>query len=457
MVERGGSWGGRAACALVVLALLGACGRTEAPAPTPSHPRVLLVGLDGASPRVVEPLIAQGRLPTLAGIAEQGASGTLRSFLPLYSPRVWTTVATGKDPAKHGIKAFVRIDEAGGRHIYLSSDRTTHALWNIVSDAGMRVGVVNWWTTQPPERINGVMVTDHLFPEVREERQAFLRATLDAADTAPVHPADWLARVEDLTNEDERLTDVENPFTRADAFPAWVDTDFLSYRFRFDETIARIALAIEDELHPELLMVLLPGVDKVSHMIWGALEPDDELPPGTRFTAEQKAYAAEALYRVYEQADGLVGRLAQNLAADDLVIVLSDHGFHVGGAMGRLTGLHKDKRARDAVLFARGRGIPAGAGTDGTTVRDVTPTVLAWLGLPLGRDMDGHPAAFLDLPPPATIATHDTTPIERVGEATPDVQESLVEELRVLGYLDEPQEAGPESAPKPSPRPAETP
>lgn len=438
---------------LLFLLLPFACG-----APTQERPpRALIVGIDGASPRVVRALLDQGRLPNLARIAQQGASGTLLSYLPLYSPRIWTTVATGKEPAKHGIIGFVRVDGQGGRHLYLSSDRKTHALWNIVSDAGMRVGVVNWWTTHPPERVNGVIITDHLFPEVREERQAFLRATLDAADTAPVHPASWLERVQELSREDERLTDVPNPFLQADRFPAWVDVPFLDYRFRFDETITRLSLAVEEQLHPELMLVLLPGVDKISHFIWGALEPAEELPPGTRFDPEQQAYAAEALYRVYQQADGLVGRLMQYLGPQDLVLVLSDHGFHVGGAMGRLTGLHKDKRAREGILFARGRGIAPGSTTAGTNVKDVTPTVLAWLGLPVGEDMDGRPAPFLEPQTPVTtIATWDVAPVERVGEAMPEVEKSLVRELEALGYLDVPPAPG-ESAPKPEGPPAETP
>jgi len=400
-------------------------------------PRVLIVGIDGASPRVVEHLLAEGRLPHLARIAREGASGKLRSIQPMYSPRVWTTVATGKLPAKHGIAGFVRVDESGERHIFQSGDRRSHALWNIASDAGMSVEVVNWWTTHPPEVIDGVMVTDHLFPEVRDERQAFMRATLDAADAVPVHPASWLERVEGLRDADTRLTEVPDPFTEPERFPGWVDAEFLSYRFRFDETIARIALEIAEQEKPRIVMVLLPGVDKISHFIWGALEPPDELPPGTRFTPEQQAYASEALYRVYEQADALVGRLAASFGPDDLVLALSDHGFHVGGAMGALTGLHKDKRAIDGVIFARGRGIAPGSRAEPVHVKDLTPSVLAWLGLPVGLDMDGRPAGFLDLPPPATVASHDRGPIERVGQAIPAVEERLVEELEALGYLEE--------------------
>lgn len=395
-----------------------------------------MVGIDGASPRVVEPMLESGRLPTLAEIGRTGVYGRLRSFLPLYSPRVWTSVATGKTPKKHGIRGFVEVKEDGGRRVYQSSDRMAHALWNIASDAGLTVAVVNWWTTQPPERLHGVMVTDHLFPEVREEREEFMRARID--DSAPpVYPVEWLPRVQAIVAEDERLTELDDPFEDRQGLPGWVNAEFLSKRFRFDETITRIALDIEQELEPDLMMVLLPGIDKVSHFLWGALEPDEQTPPGLRFTPEEKRRAAEAIRRFYTYTDALIGRLVERYSPDDLVIVLSDHGFHGGGALGRLTGLHKDRRAIEAVLFARGPGLPAGGEAGEVTVNDITPTILAWLGLPVGDDMDGRPAPVLATGPVRHIASHDTKPIERVGTAASEVEESLVRELETLGYLRE--------------------
>ena len=122
----------------------------------------------------------------------------------------------------------------------------------------------------------------------------------------------------------------------------------------------------------------------------------------------------------------------------DLVLVLSDHGFHAGSKLGRLTGLHKDRRAEEAVIFARGPGIAPGSPAGEVTVNDVTPSVLAWLGLPLGADMDGRPAPFLAVAAPARVATWDTRPIERVGASAPGVEARVLEELESLGYLESP-------------------
>ena len=87
-------------------------------------------------------------------------------------------------------------------------------------------------------------------------------------------------------------------------------------------------------------------------------------------------------------------------------------------------------------MFARGRAIRAGESVWGMSIYDVTPTVLAWLGIPAGRDMQGRPARFLDSEPPPPVATHDVGPIERLGGESPEVEDAIVEQLRELGYVE---------------------
>ena len=101
------------------------------------------------------------------------------------------------------------------------------------------------------------------------------------------------------------------------------------------------------------------------------------------------------------------------------------------------TGVHDSPAARDGVLFARGPGIAPGSDAGAVTVNDVTPTILTWLGLPVGEDMDGQPAAFLESPRAARIATHDIGPVERITASSSGMEERIVEELRGLGYLEE--------------------
>jgi len=404
--------------------------------------RVLLVGIDGASPRIARPLLAAGRLPNLARIADEGVWGPLQSQLPLASPRIWNTIATGKTPEKHGIRSFVRRD---GDHLelLLSSDRRTHALWNIVSDAGLRVGVVNFWNTYPPERIDGVMVSDHLLPAEVQGRQTVAKA--GAPPPGPlVYPEAWQARVAQALGPGAPLVDAPDPFAHADAFPEWVagghaaegGVSALAQRLREDVAYARIALAIDAAIHPDLLMVLLPGIDRVSHAIWAGVEPPERYPKRLRASPEERAALAEALEAYYAYTDALIGALVARFGPEDLVLVVSDHGFEAGVHLGFLTGAHHSDAAARGVLFARGRGIAPGGSAGAVGVADVAPTVLAWLGLPLGEDMDGRVAGFLRVAAVPRIPTWDTRPVERLPLGASGVETQIVERLRELGYLD---------------------
>jgi len=416
-------------------------------APKKVRGRAIVIGIDGASPRMVFPMIRQGKLPNLAAIAKQGVSGKIRSIKPISSPIIWNTVATGKSPSKHGITAFSRQDEAGAHHLFLSTDRKVHALWNIASEADLSVSVINMWNTYPPESVNGVMVSDHLLARQIEGRRGLTNA--EPVPTGEViYPTAWHGRLQDAINSDEQVAPgFQDPFKDNMDMPRWLTeksprgnlpTQQLSRRYQEDEALARIALEIEAEIRPDITMILLPGVDRISHFLWGFIEPDELYPAGLRAPAANKAEAARTLHYYYQFVDALVGALVASFSRDDLVIVVSDHGFEAGAEMMMLTGVHKGAKAIDGILLARGAGIAPGTRAKGVTVADVTPTVLAWLGFPIAADMDGKVASFISLPSakPKRIATYDDREVERMTTAPSGVEADLVEQLRGLGYLE---------------------
>jgi predicted AlkP superfamily phosphohydrolase/phosphomutase len=404
--------------------------------PPSTRGRVLLVGIDGATLVIAGPMLRAGELPNLQRIAEQGVYGPLRSQLPLSSPRIWTSIATGKGPKSHGILGFAKDDEDGRKRLYASSDRKGQALWNIVSDVGKRVAVVNWWTTYPVETVNGVMVSDHMLAGEVQGRRNLTGASGTA--TGPiVYPDDWEKRLLALAEVMQPVTDVPDPFSDASSFPEWVLPERMSERYRNDERVTRIALEVDRELRPDLLMVFLPGIDRVSHRLWGALEPPADGSEGP-FTPAERDASATALRRYYAFTDALIGELSKSFGPEDLVMVVSDHGFEAGSSMIFLTGDHKTVNALNGVIFASGPDIVPPKDKRPVSVNDVTPTILAWLGLPVGDDMQGRPAPFLavDASQIARVASHDTHPIERLGDAPSGAEESLLDHLRSLGYLE---------------------
>jgi predicted AlkP superfamily pyrophosphatase or phosphodiesterase len=97
--------------------------------PEPASPPLLLLGIDGLEWDVVLPLVESGDLPVIAGLLQRGTAGKLATLSPTLSPVIWTTVATGKMPAKHGIQHFVtKGDEDEPRRAHVSTDRRTKAI-----------------------------------------------------------------------------------------------------------------------------------------------------------------------------------------------------------------------------------------------------------------------------------------------------------------------------------------
>src|SRR5215470_4567141 len=146
----------RLCLALAALVFAAACGRKD------DHGRVIVLGLDGMEPSVVDRIIDEDALPNFRRLRDGGASGLLRSSKPLLSPIIWTTIATGKPPDAHGIGHFVATNPQTGKDLPVTSRmRRVKALWNILSDAGRSVAVVGWWATWPAEPVRGAVVSDH--------------------------------------------------------------------------------------------------------------------------------------------------------------------------------------------------------------------------------------------------------------------------------------------------------
>jgi len=127
--------------------------------------RVLVIGLDGATWDVLNPLLRDGKMPNLKKLLDRSAQGVLMSSIPPVTAAAWTCFSTGKNPGKHGLVDFIYFPEHGYRvTIANSTTREAATLWNLLSDRDLRVGVVSVPMTYPPEKVNGVMVTDMMTP-----------------------------------------------------------------------------------------------------------------------------------------------------------------------------------------------------------------------------------------------------------------------------------------------------
>ena len=155
--------------------------------------KVLLIGWDAADWKVIRPLMEAGRMPHIRRLVEEGASGQIATLHPPLSPMLWTSIATGKRPFKHGILGFSEPTPDGrGVQPVSNLSRTSKALWNIFSQNDLRSVVIGWWPSHPAEPIEGVMVSDHYHR---------VSGPLDKGWPLPanaVHPAELAGTLADL-------------------------------------------------------------------------------------------------------------------------------------------------------------------------------------------------------------------------------------------------------------------
>ena len=249
-----------------LLMMVGPIGCVQKEAPS----RVLILGLDGMDPEAVDLLMSEGRLPNFAKLRQEGAYGRFLSQKPLLSPVIWTTIATGHTPDRHGIGHFVAVDSTTGEELPATSDmRRTKALWNIVSEADQSVSVVGWWATWPPEPVNGQIVSDHtayhfLFDEGFTGGPEAEAKTHPAGLLETIEPA--LRRPEDLTLEELRAfvdvtrADIESNIDFAD------DLGHFRWALATAESYRQIGLDLWRTEQPRLGMVYIEGTDSTAHL-----------------------------------------------------------------------------------------------------------------------------------------------------------------------------------------------
>lgn len=154
--------------------------------------RLLLVGWDAADWKVIDPLLAAGEMPHLAKVISGGVRGNHATLYPALSPMLWTSIATGKRPGKHGIHGFTEPAEDGLSVRPVSNlGRRTKAFWNILNQHGKRSVVVGWWPSHPVEPISGAMVSNH-YPLLSSQRPA---APMQPAAVWPPEEAEALAEL----------------------------------------------------------------------------------------------------------------------------------------------------------------------------------------------------------------------------------------------------------------------
>jgi tetratricopeptide (TPR) repeat protein len=178
----------------LVAILLVACGRAEHRVTAAPPPRVIFVGLDGADWQLLDQYCADGTMPNLAALVRGGDKRVLLTQHPPLSPLVWTTMMTGVSPLEHRILDFTRFNPVTRvRELITSDERAVPAIWNMASAHGKKVGVFGLWATDPPEPVDGVIISDRMLHGDCPETDVWQR-TLCETETTHRAAKQWIAK-----------------------------------------------------------------------------------------------------------------------------------------------------------------------------------------------------------------------------------------------------------------------
>lgn len=399
--------------------------------------RVLVLAIDGMDWALAKPLLEAGLLPNFAALVRDGSIGYLDNGDHSYSPLIWNTVLTGRSPEAHGIYSFrtVALPRSGARirnlpvmspslhvvhglrHLFErvpnpglwsilptgSYDRRERTVWEVATDFGRSVVVVEPLTSFPLTPVDGAIVSlrDPLFP-----RRGSPPEVVEA----------WRAARVGVEGTFDEMLAAEDPIGRLRAREL--------RELEFTSTL----LASRPF---DLAVIYTDWIDDLGHLGWNFFDAGGGLvtanPEEASVAAWERlvlAHVEAPVVRAYRELDGFVGRLRDRLDAD--FVVVSDHGWVFNG--------HLHYGSPEGVVLLSGPSFRRGGELRGVRIEDVAPTTLALLGVPLSEQLEGV-VVERALAVPLEVRTVEAyRPPDAAGVPMP-VEAGQLERLRALGYV----------------------
>lgn len=405
--------------------------------------KVLLVGWDAADWKVIHPLIDAGKLPTVRRLIERGVMGKLATLHPVLSPMLWTSIATGKRPSKHGIHGFTEpASDGSGIQPVTNLSRKTKAIWNILSQNGLSNNIVAWWPSHPAEPIRGAMVSNRFQRAVGPPESPW------PVSPGAVHPPALTETLAALRlNPNELLAEHILPFVPlANEIDQQADRRLATCGKILAEctTVNAVATWLMAHRPADFTAVYFDAIDHFCHGFMRYHPPRQPHISDSDF--ELYRHVVEAGYRYH---DMMLNTLIELSGPESTVILMSDHGFHSDHLRPQRLPAEPAGPAfehRDFGVFVMaGPGIRQDALLHGVGLLDIAPTLLSLFGLPVGVDMDGRVMgeAFTDPPVSESIPSWDDVPGNAGLHAAdmrldPVESSAALEQLVALGYIEPP-------------------
>lgn len=417
--------------------------------------RVVILGIDAMDWEVYEQVRQDIPMPNIERLRAEGATGDLLSMEPPVSPMIWTTMATGVDPEVHGIIDFLMKDPRTGEDVPITSNmRKVPAIWNMTTRFGLSSGFIGWLGTYPAEPVRGFQISDRIVFHTFDPRWRKGEGTDEPPRslTGLTYPESLIGelRTRILSDEDIRY-DTMRRYIHIDPgemprgareFDPLDPVVNLAHIIASNATYENIAAYTYEKYRPDILAVYLDMVDAVCHLFIKHMKPHTP-----DVTAEEAHKYGAAIARTYSHTDSLIGEWLARIDDETTLIVVSDHGFKHGGlrptgpsAIGGGQAVNWHRIVGAIALY--GNHVKPGATIYGASVRDVCPTILSLLGLPLAEDMTGKVLTdALDeswLAAASEVGTVETYGLRTAPETAvrrEEEEDAILRRLQALGYI----------------------
>ncbi|MCK4322235.1 alkaline phosphatase family protein [candidate division WOR-3 bacterium] len=260
--------------------------------------KLIILGLDGATFDVINPMLENGELPTFRKLMREGSYGKLMSTKIPISPSAWSSFLTGLNPENHGIFDFVKRRKGTYEHIPVNSThRRGIPIWQILGEHNLECGVFNIPCTYPPEEVNGFIVSGFPVPPGKEY----------------IKPGDF-------------ADELKKRFGSINLQPEYFysegkEKEFAEDQHRcWDETERLFEYLWKGKMWDVLIAVFKP-TDEIMHGLWKSIDPTH--PSYNEVIGSYR----DTVLDLYRKADSLIDTIIENNGENIDLIIMSDHGF----------------------------------------------------------------------------------------------------------------------------------
>ncbi len=286
-------------------------------------PKLLVLGLDGATWNLMDPLMEKERMPYLKELCDRGAKGILTSLDPMLSPVLWASISTGREPDEHGVEGFFST----------KNDLKSPRVWDLCGLGSLRVGLFSWLLTWPPSHRFAFDIPSWMAhgpeafpPEYSCVQEVILEQGQYGGEYKP------LSSLFRCALHGAGLGSIEQMLW----FYLW-DEWGLSEEARFAAKLTNevrlqtdMFLALMRQETPDVAAFTLYGTDKLGHRFWHYMEPE-----AFEEVENRKYRFSDVISNYYEEADEAFGRILSKLPESTYVMILSDHGMKADTALPR--------------------------------------------------------------------------------------------------------------------------